>query len=94
MIELNGKHYSKNLAESKRLVREGGEAFLATHTHGGFYRLHHPDNDHWNEWREAVNRTGYNMALANASRALQELESFTPAAFESFTANLYRDLAA
>lgn len=40
MIELNGKHYSKNLAESKRLVREGGEAFLATHTHGGFYRLH------------------------------------------------------
>jgi hypothetical protein len=40
MIELNGKHYSKNLAESKRLVREGGEAFLASHTHGGFYRLH------------------------------------------------------
>jgi hypothetical protein len=40
MIELNGKHYSKNLEESKRLVREGGEAFLASHTHGGFYRLH------------------------------------------------------
>ena len=40
MIELNGKHYSKNLAESKRAVREGGEAFLASHTHGGFYRLH------------------------------------------------------
>ena len=36
MIELNGKHYSKNLEESKRLVREGGEAFLASHTHGGF----------------------------------------------------------
>ena len=35
MIELNGKHYSKNLAESKRAVREGGEAFLASHTHGG-----------------------------------------------------------
>ena len=54
--------------------------------------LHHPDNDHWHEWREAVKRTGYNMALANASLALQELESFTPAAFESFTANLYRDV--
>jgi hypothetical protein len=40
MIELNGKHYSKNLAESKRAVREGGEDFLASHTHGGFYRLH------------------------------------------------------
>jgi hypothetical protein len=80
MIELNGKHYSKNLAESKMT--------------GWRSTLHHPDNDHWHEWREAVNRTGYNMALANASRALQELESFTPAAFESFTANLYRDLAA
>lgn len=40
MIELNGKHYSKNLEESKRAVREGGEDFLAPHTHGGFYRLH------------------------------------------------------
>jgi hypothetical protein len=40
MIEMNGKHYSKNLAESKRLVREGGEAFLASHTHAGFYRAH------------------------------------------------------
>ena len=39
MIELMGKHYSENLAESKRLIREGGEAFLASHTHGGFYRV-------------------------------------------------------
>jgi len=54
--------------------------------------MQHPDNDHWREWREAVKRTGYNLALANASRFLQELESFTPQAFESYCANLYRDL--
>ena len=53
--------------------------------------LHHPDNDHWAEWREAVKRTGYNMALANASRFLQEIESFTPQAFEDYTASLYRN---
>lgn len=52
--------------------------------------LHHPDNDHWDAWRESVRRTGYNMALAHASRVLQEIESLSPAAFESFTANLYR----
>ena len=52
--------------------------------------LAHPDNDHWSAWREAVNRTGYNMALAHASRVLQEIESLSPSAFESFTANLYR----
>ena len=40
MIELRGKHYSKNLQESKRLIKEGGEAFLASHTHAGFYRAH------------------------------------------------------
>lgn len=56
--------------------------------------LHYPDNDHWHEWREAVKRTGYNLELARAARIILELESLTPAAFESFTANLYRDLAA
>ena len=52
--------------------------------------LTHPDNDHWREWREAVKRTGYNESLSRAARVLQELESLTPAAFESYTANLYR----
>jgi hypothetical protein len=48
-------------------------------------------NDHWTEWREAVKRTGYNFALAHAARALLELETLTPQAWESFTANLYRE---
>ena len=56
--------------------------------------LNHPDNDHWREWREAVKRTGYTEQLAHAARVLQELDSLTPAAFESYCANLYRDLAA
>ena len=56
--------------------------------------LSHPDNDHWAEWREAVRRTGYNFALANAARFLLELDTMSPDAFESVTANLYRDLAA
>ena len=54
--------------------------------------LLHPENDHWAEWREAVKRTGYSFNLAHAARALQELDTLTPAAFESFTANLYRDI--
>ena len=56
--------------------------------------LRHADNDHWAEWREAVNQTGYNVQLAYAARVLLELDTLTPAAFESFTANLYRDQAA
>ena len=54
--------------------------------------LHHPDNDHWQEWREAFKSTGYNFNLARAARFLTELERFTPQAFESYSANLYRDL--
>jgi hypothetical protein len=50
-----------------------------------------PVNDHWQEWRKAVQRTGYNFTLAKASRMLIELNALTPQAFESFTANLYRD---
>ena len=56
--------------------------------------LHHPDNDHRREWREAVKRTGYTKQLSCAARVLLELESFTPQAFESYCANLYSDLAA
>lgn len=55
--------------------------------------LNHPDNDHWKEWRDAVARHGYSLELARASRVLRELESLTPEAFESFTANLYFNLA-
>ena len=54
--------------------------------------LHHPENTHWQEWREAVKRTGYNLQLATASRVLMEIESLTPQAFESYCANLYRSL--
>ena len=55
--------------------------------------LHHPENDHWQEWREAVKRTGFNEQLANAARFLRDAEGLSPAAFESATANLYRDIA-
>ncbi len=40
--------------------------------------LHHPDNDHWHEWREAVRRTGYTNQLSCAARALEQLEVMTP----------------
>ena len=56
--------------------------------------MQHPDNDHWREWREAVKRTGYTKQLSCAARVLIELETMTPQAFESYCANLYRDLAA
>ena len=48
--------------------------------------LHHPDNDHWHEWREAVKRTGYTFQLHMASAALLALEEMTPQEFESFCA--------
>jgi hypothetical protein len=54
--------------------------------------LHHHDNDHWREWREAVERTGYTESLSRAARVLLELENLSPSAFESFTANLYQNL--
>lgn len=52
--------------------------------------LHHPDNDHWQEWREAVKRTGYTPALSRASAVLLELDNLSPSAFEFFTEKLYR----
>jgi hypothetical protein len=54
--------------------------------------LEHPDNDHWLAWREAVARTGYTIALENASRMLQDIERLSPEQFEAFTANICRDL--
>ena len=40
--------------------------------------LHHPDNDHWQEWREAVTRTGYNDTLKIAAQRLLLLDRLTP----------------
>jgi hypothetical protein len=54
--------------------------------------LEHPDNNHWQEWRDAVQRTGYNFTLARASRVLREISDMTPQCFESVTANLYRNM--
>jgi hypothetical protein len=56
--------------------------------------LFHPDNDHWNEWREAVKRTGYTKQLSCASAILQELETLTAQEFESYCANLWERVAA
>lgn len=42
----------------------------------------HPNNGHWQEWRDAVERTGYTRALAYAASALLELDSATPEAVE------------
>jgi len=56
--------------------------------------LTHPDNDHWHEWRESVKRTGYTEQLSCAAKVLIELETLTPQAFESYCANLYREIAA
>ena len=39
-------------------------------------------NTHWNEWRAAVERTGYTPALAHASRILEELDSMAPESVE------------
>jgi hypothetical protein len=54
--------------------------------------LQHPENEHWQEWRKAVEKTGYNLQLSHASKCLRELEKLTPSAFESYTANLYQNL--
>ena len=40
--------------------------------------LQHPDNDHWAEWREAVERTGHTDALKIASQRLLMIERLTP----------------
>jgi hypothetical protein len=56
--------------------------------------LHHPDNDHWHEWREAVKRTGYTKQLSCASDILQELETLTAQEFESYCACLWERVAA
>jgi hypothetical protein len=44
--------------------------------------LHHPGNDHWHEWREAVKSTGYTPQLAHAARVLLELETWTVSEFD------------
>jgi len=48
--------------------------------------LHHPDNDHWNEWREAVKRTGWNSKLAHAAHWLLKIEDMTPQQVETLFA--------
>ena len=40
--------------------------------------LHHPDNYHWQAWREAVTRTGYNDTLKIAAQRLLLLDRLTP----------------
>ena len=51
-----------------------------------------PIDDHWQVWREAVARTGYTIALENASRMLQDIERLSPEQFEAFTANIYEQM--
>ena len=48
--------------------------------------LHHPDNDHWQEWREAVKRTGWNSQLAHAAHWLLKIEDMTPQQVETLFA--------
>lgn len=40
--------------------------------------LHNPDNDHWQEWREAVKRTGYTEPLKIAAQRMLLLDRLTP----------------
>jgi hypothetical protein len=55
--------------------------------------LEHPDNDHWQAWREAVARTGYTTNLSYAATILEALlERMTPEQFEQRYANMYRNL--
>ena len=46
--------------------------------------LHHPDNDHWQEWREAVKRTGYTDPLKIAAQRMLLLDYLTPCQVEDF----------
>ena len=54
--------------------------------------LHHHDNDHWREWREAVKRTGYTSQLARAAKVLLELETLTAREFGYYCARSDRDI--
>jgi hypothetical protein len=51
--------------------------------------LTHPDNNHWQEWRDAVQRTSYTGTLKMASLRLQLIETLTPEQFEEFAATIY-----
>jgi hypothetical protein len=65
--------------------------------------LHHPKNDHWREWREAVRRTGYTDALQIAAQRLLLLDQLTLAQVHDFLSSIekhedniachYRDMA-
>ena len=55
--------------------------------------LHHPDNDHWQEWREAVKRTGYTPELRKAAFVLLQLDFMTPKEVESYFFNPCRCIA-
>ena len=39
--------------------------------------IHHPENDHWAEWRTAVLRVGYCAELAKAAMILEAMETMT-----------------
>jgi hypothetical protein len=55
--------------------------------------LEHPENNHWQEWRDAVQRTGYTTKLAYAATIMLELlERMTPQQFEAHYANMYRNM--
>ena len=46
--------------------------------------MEHPDNTHWDEWRSAVERTGYTPELAHAALALETLANMSAEQFEMF----------
>jgi hypothetical protein len=55
--------------------------------------LEHPDNNHWQEWRDAVQRTGYTANLSYAATIIEAfLERMTPEQFEAYYANMYRNM--
>ena len=55
--------------------------------------LEHPENDHWQVWRDSVARTGHTPNLSYAATVLEAiLGHMTPEQFEQRYANMYRNL--